>query len=216
MNLLDTPITLVLIAVTCFVSYQAFLNTEMKMKMLFRPYLVQHSGEWYRFISHGLIHADWNHLIFNMITLYFFGSMVEIIFSHHFGTVGLLLYVALYILGMIAAAMPAYIKHRDHSYYASLGASGATSAVLFASILFAPWNGIMLLFIPIPIPAFIFGVLYLGISSYLSRLGNDNIAHDAHFYGAVFGFFFPAIFDWRLLQYFVEQIAQGAPGGFGF
>ena len=120
-----------------------------------------------------------------------------------FGTVA---YLVFYLLAIVATSSATYAKFKDTSSFASIGASGAVAAVLFASILLDPTIGIMMFFIPIPIPGFIFGILYLWYSSYAARRGGDNIDHTAHFFGAVFGFFFPLVLKPELFLHFIEQL----------
>ena len=178
-------LTLILVVMTSIISYQAFNNPTMRQKLLFHPYTVKQNGEFYRFLTHGFVHADWGHLLINMFVLYQFGQFIEPVFGALFGqTSGLLFFLALYLGAIIVGALPSYIKHQDNSYYAALGASGGTSAIVFAFILFDPWQW----FIFPPLPALLFGIGYLWYSSYMSKRGNDNIGHDAHFWGAVYGF----------------------------
>ena len=123
-----------------------------------------------------------------------------------FGTLGPVYYVALYLLAIVVSGIPSFFKHRNNAYYAALGASGATSAIVFASILLYPTAKIGILFIPIGVPSPIFGILYLLYSAYMAKQGADNIGHDAHFYGAVFGFTFPLMLKPALFLYFIDQI----------
>jgi membrane associated rhomboid family serine protease len=160
-------------------------------------------NEYYRLLSSGFIHADWMHLIFNMLALFIFGREVENIFAamdKHW------LFLLLYLGGIIAAALPSFIKHRDDGYYRSLGASGGVAAVLFSFVYFAPWNLIYVWFIPIP--AIIGAVAYLAYSAYMSRRGRDSINHDAHFWGAVYGFLLTLIFDPTHGRIFFEQVVR--------
>ncbi|MEJ0080746.1 MAG: rhomboid family intramembrane serine protease [Puia sp.] len=124
------------------------------------------------------------HLIFNMLTLYFFGTFME---AHYQGELGLQkwYYLALYIGALIVSNIPTYLKHINDYNYRSLGASGAVSAVLFAFILLYPWQKIYV--IVFPVPAIVYGALFLVYSAYMSKKGGDNVNHDAHFYGALFG-----------------------------
>jgi membrane associated rhomboid family serine protease len=158
-------------------------------------------NEYYRLLSSGFIHADWMHLIFNMLALFLFGRYVESYFASmdkHF------LFIILYLGGIIAASLPSFIKHRNDGYYRSLGASGGVAAVLFSFVYFAPWEIIYVWFIPIP--AIIAAVGYLVYSAYMSRKGRDAVNHDAHFWGAVYGFIFTLIFDPTHGRMFFEQV----------
>jgi len=181
---------------------------------MLNPYLIVHNKQYYRLFSHAFLHADWNHLIFNMITLYFFGSSmydgvsygVEPDFKILFGKMGMLYYLLLYIGGFLFSSLPALFKHKNNVNYYALGASGAVSAVLFASILFNPYNGIYIFLFPVEIPAIGFGVGYLLYSAYMAKRNIDNIGHDAHFWGAIFGFIFPIILEPRLFEHFINSL----------
>jgi membrane associated rhomboid family serine protease len=200
-------ITYLIIGFTVLISFMAFNNQELFVKMKHWPYQEARKGEYYRWITSGLLHADPMHLIFNMLTLFFFGTLVEDWFMQIFPDMGMTLYLVFYIVGIAAASLATYYKYKNTPSFASIGASGAVSAVLFAAILLNPTIGIMLFFIPIPIPGFIFGPLYLWYSSYASQKGGDNIDHVAHFYGAVFGFIFPLVLKPSLFADFIQQLA---------
>lgn len=192
----NAPITLLLVVVTCLVSWRAFEDRILMQRLIFYPYAIQERNEWYRFLSSGFIHADWMHLLFNMIALYSFGQNVENALVVIMGKgIGSALYVALYFVSKIGGGIPTFINHRYNATYRALGASGAVSGVVFASIFFFPLTGLLIFPIPIPLPAVVFGFAYLAYSSYMSRHGNDNIGHDAHFGGAVTGFAFMLIWD---------------------
>lgn len=197
-------ISLVIIIVTCLVSYTALNNYDQLDKMSLQPYMVKNYRQYYRFITSGFVHADFQHLIFNMLTLFFFGPAIERLFMQLFQSK--VVYILYYLLGIIVANIPSYIKHRNNSNYSSLGASGAISAVVFTAIMVDPWNTIYLFFIPIP--AVIYGVLFLALSAYMSRKGGDNINHDAHMWGALFGIVFPLIFHPELGTYFLQMLMQ--------
>jgi membrane associated rhomboid family serine protease len=180
-------ITLTIIIVTCVITLTGFRNGKVVDALIFWPPAINKKHQYYRFITCGLIHADYMHLIFNMLTLYFFGTFME---AHYQGELGLQkwYYLALYIGALIVSNIPTYLKHRNDYNYRSLGASGAVSAVLFAFILLYPWQRIVVLVFPVP--AIVYGVLFLVYSAYMSRKGGDNVNHDAHFYGALFGILF--------------------------
>ncbi len=196
-------ITYIIIGITVLTSFSAFSNVELLNRLIFYPIEIKDRNEWWRFVTHGFIHADIQHLIFNMLTLYFFGRQIEMTFEYLFGNV--YVYPVFYLTALIAASTPSYAKHKENSYYRSLGASGAIAAVLFATILFDPWQTLMLNFF-IPIPALLFAVGYVVYSSYMSKKGTDNIGHDAHLYGAIYGFLFPIVFKPQLISYFLEQL----------
>lgn len=200
-------ITYAIMGITVFTSYRAFNDPYLKQKMMFNPFMVIRDKDYQRIITSGLIHADWMHLLVNMWVLYMFGTMVETYFQILFGFWGGFLYALVYILGMIASHVPALIKHKDSPYYNSLGASGAVSAVLFSGILLNPLQGIGLIILPgIYIPGFIAGILYLIYSQYMAKRGMDNIGHDAHFMGAVFGFIFTGLLKLSLFMNFYYKV----------
>lgn len=200
-------ITYVLIGITVLISFLAFSNRELLERAMFHPYEVKKKGSFFKFLSHGFIHADMNHLLFNMITLFFFGPNVEAYFQQLFpGGKGNFYFVMMYLLAIIVSSIPAYVKNQENPYYRSLGASGAVSAVLFSAVLFAPLSKIYLFFIPIGIPAFVFGFLYLAYSAYMAKRGRDNIGHDAHFVGAVFGLLFTIALAPYLFNRFIETV----------
>lgn len=197
-------ITYILIGITIMTSWQAFEKPDMRLKMLFSPRDVKKKGEYYRFFSAGLIHADWIHLAFNMFALYSFGQIVELYYEEMFGIWGKLLYLALYFGSMIAGDLFAYLRYQDRTYF-SLGASGAVSGIVFAFILFQPWAQLLVFFIPMP--AVIAGVLYLAYSYYAAKKGSaDGIAHDAHLLGGLFGLCFTILLSPSSLSYFIQQM----------
>lgn len=198
--------TIIIIIVTCLVSITAFYRAGELEKMVLWPFVMKDKRQWYRFLTSGFIHADWIHLAFNMLTLYFFGAYVEAGFRELFGPGIFLLF---YLLAMVAADIPTFFQQRENPAYRSLGASGAVAAVLFASILFNPWNRIYLMFIPIGIPAFVFGIVYLIYCMYMSKKGSDGINHNAHFWGAIFGIVFVLVLEPRIGGYFLRQLLAG-------
>lgn len=203
-------ITLIIIAVTVVVSITAMDNDVLKGKMMFNAYLIHKQKQWYRLFSNGLIHADYMHLAFNMYSLYIFGGSVEAMYrdSDVFGEKGTLFYILLYVTGIAMSSLYSFEKHKNNIYYNALGASGAVSAVIFAFIALAPSQKLMLLIIPIPIPAYLFGLIFLGIEYYMGKRGQSNIGHDAHFWGAIYGVAFTFILKPSLLQSFIEQITR--------
>jgi membrane associated rhomboid family serine protease len=180
-------ITLIIIIINVLVSLAAMNNERLMDQLIFYPPAVTNDKQYYRFFTSGFIHADYGHLIFNMISLYAFGRMVESGFDQIFGESGHLLYLLMYLLAFPVSLMPTFGKNRNNSYYRSLGASGAVSAVIFAGLLMSPQAGVGMYFIPVYIPGFIFGPLYLIISAYLDRKGGSNVNHSAHIWGALFG-----------------------------
>jgi membrane associated rhomboid family serine protease len=180
-------LTNIIILITVLLSFQALQNRELLERFLFRPTVINDRKEYYRFLSSGFIHADWIHLGVNMYMLYLFGKFSESLFLFLFGhTGGKIAYLLFYLSAIVVSSIPSYLRHKDNYTYAALGASGATSALVFAYILYAPWQ----MFIFPPVPAIVFGVLYLVYSSYMDRRGGDNIGHNQHFWGAVYGLVF--------------------------
>jgi membrane associated rhomboid family serine protease len=200
-------ISLVIIIITCLISYTALQNYDQLDKLSLQPYMVKRYKQYYRFITSGFVHADFQHLLFNMLTLWFFGRFIEQVFTSLFQNK--LVYVLYYILGIIVANIPSYIKNRNNSNYSSLGASGAISAIVFTAIIVNPWASIYLFF-ALKIPAVIYGVLFLGISAYMSRKGGGNINHDAHLWGALFGIVFPLLFHPELGTNFIYMLMHRA------
>ncbi len=183
--------TIFLILLTAAVSILCFSGRMDIGALKFNAYDVRHRNQWYRLFSYGLVHGGWGHLIFNMLALYFFGTVVERNFSLFFGnTAGNALYFLLYVSALAVSSLGDLIKYRDDPYYNAVGASGAVSAVLFASILFEPKMGIYIYLIPVPVPGYIFAPLYLLYCWYMARRNTDNIGHSAHFWGALYGFVF--------------------------
>ena len=186
-------VTILIIAVTAIVSILAFSNHDIFRRLAFNAYDIKHFKNSYRFLSYALIHADWIHLLVNMMVLYSFGRNVEVYYGYNFGSKGILYFILLYIGGAALSTLPSYGKHKDDYNYTAVGASGAVSAVVFASIIFDPWSKLIIFPIPIGIPAILFGFLYLIYSWYMGKKNIDNVGHDAHFWGAVFGFVFTII-----------------------
>lgn len=202
-------ITVVIIAITAIVSIIAFSKREMLNAMLFNAYLVWNYRKIHRLFSHGLIHGSWGHLFFNMLTLYFFGTNTEQWFQAAWGNMwGAVLFVLLYVSAIAVSSLADLRKYRYEPKYNSLGASGAVSAVLFASVFFDPMMGIYIYLIPIPVPGFIFAPLYLLYCQWMAKRGGDNIGHTAHFWGAVYGFVFPLIFRPSLINHFLSYFIK--------
>lgn len=205
-------ITILIVAVTCIISFLAFNNLQLVENLVFYPYRIWRNKEYHRFLSNAFIHADGMHLLFNMFALYSFGVYVENGFTQIYEMNGLLLFVTMYFGAVITADMWNFFKQKNNPNYRSLGASGGVSAVVFAFILMNPFGKLYLFFIPIGIPAFIFGPLYLAYCIYMDKRGGDNIGHMAHFTGSLFGFVFPIIFAPWLFMRFIKLLTNGALG----
>jgi len=183
----------------------AFQKVELLYKYQFNAYQILKRNQWYRIITYGFIHANWDHLLVNMVVLYFFGEALENYFNYYFGAAGITYFFVLYFGALVFSTLHDLRKHREHYHYNAVGASGATSAVVFATIFFAPLENIYFMFL-IPIPGIIFAILYLYYSYYMSKKNVDNIGHSSHFYGALFGFLFPIILKPQLFQLFLHHI----------
>jgi membrane associated rhomboid family serine protease len=196
-------LTLVIIAITCVVSFLAFNNAQLMRRLILWPPAVTRGKEYWRLITSGLIHADGSHLLFNMITLYFFGPMAERTITANLGPVG---YIGFYVAALVASGLPSYLDHKNDENYFALGASGAVVAVLFAFILQQPWSLIFVWFIPVP--AIIYAVLYIAYSVYMARKGNTRIGHSAHLWGAAFGVAFVSVMDPHILGQFLDRVTH--------
>lgn len=197
--------SLIIILITLGVSIYAFSNRQVADKLAMKPYLLLKKREYYRVITHALIHADWPHLLINMYVLFMFGQLTEGYFQIIFGTNASLHFVLLYLLSLVFSSVYSIYKYRNSMYYSAVGASGAVMAVVFTSIFFDPWSKLWF-FGVIPVPGIVFGVLYLIYSIYMGKRNTDNVGHDAHFFGAVFGFIYPLLADFSLLSHFVEKL----------
>lgn len=195
-----------IIGITVIISIMAFYNEELFNKFKFNAYAIKHYREGWRFFTYAFLHAGWIHLLINMYVLYIFGDNVEYVFVGLFGSKGYFFFFLLYAGGILFSVLFDFKKHNENAYYNSVGASGAVSAVVFSSIIMFPTSKLMLLFLPIPMPAILFGILYLIYSAYMSKRGGDNIGHSAHFWGAVFGIVFTVIVEPGFIQNFFEQI----------
>lgn len=205
-------LTYLLIALIVLVSFYAWSNPKVQANFIMNPYRIAGRNEYHRFITSAFIHADYLHLFFNLFTLYFFGRYVEHIFVQLYGGIeGKVYFLLLFLLGVVVSDLPTFFKYRHNPAYNALGASGGVSSLVFSFILFNPTEKLYLLFIPIGIPGFILGVLFLIYAYYQAKSNRDNINHSAHFYGALFGVvfcillhpqviprFFYALTHWRL------------------
>jgi membrane associated rhomboid family serine protease len=201
------PATLIIIAITCAATFVAWRNPKMLEALILWPPAVSRKNEYYRLLTYGLVHADFMHLLFNMITLFFFGRVMEQFYNAAMGEYG---FAFFYVLGLVASILPTYAKNKDNAQYRSLGASGAVSAVLFSFILFQPWAIIGVFFIPMP--AIVFAALYLGYTIYSDRTGGDNINHSAHLWGAVYGVAFTLIMEPRVFALFLRELSNPSFG----
>ena len=196
------PITLGLIAVTALVSWLAFKDRRLVDRLILWPPAVSQRHQYWRLASYGLLHADVSHLLFNMITLFFFGRLIEQVMVQLTGS--WLTYPLFYLTALVVSILPSYLRNQGNRNYFSLGASGAVSAVLFAFILIQPWSLIFVFFIPAP--AILYAVFYVGYSIWMDRRGGDRINHSAHLAGAAFGVMFMLAMEPRLFNVFIDQL----------
>ena len=204
---MNIPLTLLIIAATVLVSWLAFNNPRLLERLILWPPAVARRHQYDRLVTHGFIHADFQHLLFNMITLFFFGRAVEQWFVPYIGQAGFVLF---YLSAIVVAILPTYLKHRGDASYRSLGASGAVSAVLFTFILVQPWS-LIIVFV-LPVPAIVYGVLYVGYSIWMDRQGRDNVNHSAHLWGAGYGILFTLMMEPRVGPAFLESLMHPSFG----
>ncbi|MFC0821334.1 rhomboid family intramembrane serine protease [Moraxella marmotae] len=193
--------TTAIIIITVIISIAAWQSQPLLARLIFNPLAVKH-GQFDRLLTHGFIHADGMHLLFNMFTLYFFGRAIERFYIDKFGNLG---FVGFYVLAIVVAILPSYLRHQHNARYFSLGASGAVSAVLFAYVLFAPWNTLYL-FAVLPIPAIVFAVAYVAYSIYMDRRGGSRSNHTAHLFGAIFGVVATIAAEPAVLLHFLHRL----------
>ncbi|WP_131668372.1 rhomboid family intramembrane serine protease [Psychrobacter pygoscelis] len=193
--------TTLIIIVTVIISLLAWQSKALFNRLIFYPPAVA-KGQWYRFLTHGFIHADSMHLLFNMFTLYFFGRAIERFYTQYFGGLGFILF---YLIAIVVAIVPSYVQHRKDSMYLSLGASGGVSAVLFAYILMAPWD-MLYLFAVVPIPAIVFAIAYVAYSIYANHKGGSNINHLAHLWGGAFGIIATIALEPAVIPHFLNVL----------
>ena len=199
---MQSIVTFVIIGVTVLVSWQAFNNRALLDRLILWPPAIERHRQYDRLVTHGFIHADGQHLLFNMITLFFFGRAIEPVFVERIGMLG---FAAFYLSAIVIAIMPTYFRHQRDANYRSLGASGAVSAVLFSFVLFAPWSRIFVFFIPVP--AIVYAVLYIGYSIWMDRRGGD------HLWGAVYGMLFTVMMEPRVASTFMARLLSPSLGG---
>jgi membrane associated rhomboid family serine protease len=172
-------VTIAIIAVTVISSMVGFKDPAYLQRFIFSPEKILRDKQGYRLISAAFLHADWQHLVFNMYTFYVFGRVIEL-------NIGVGTLLAIYFASIIGGNLLSLFIHRHHVYLA-YGASGGVSGVIFAFILFFPHNNISFLFIPVAIPPWLYAIGYLLYSFHGLKRGTDNIGHDAHIGGAIIG-----------------------------
>ena len=198
-------LTLIIVIITAVISIRAFNNPDLFNKLKYNPYQITRRQEWFRLVTYGFVHGDWNHLIINMLVLFSFGKILEYYFALYFGSGSKIYFLIFYFSSLILSCGYSFFRHKNDNWYNAVGASGAVSAVLFATIFFSPWEKILLMGI-VPIPGIVFALLYLSYTVYMGRKGVDNVGHDAHFIGSVYGFIFPLIVNPSLWNNFINEL----------
>lgn len=200
-------ITVIIVIITSGFSLLCFTNKNYFEKSLFIPYRIKNDKEYWRLFTHMFAHGDEMHLIFNMLSFYSFGEMIEQTFVMQYGYVlGKSLFVVLYFGAGLFAEIYPYYRNKNNITYRSLGASGAVSAIIFSFIMMNPTAELSLFFLPIPMPAIAFGVIYLGFEIYAHKQNKSGIAHDAHIGGAIFGILFTVILFPQVVQDLINMI----------
>ena len=194
-----TPVASIIFIFTLVTSIYGFNDGQLLGKFMLHPYSIAKGGKYYTFLTSGLIHADWMHLLFNMFTFFFFAFKLEMMIGHW-------QFALLYFVSLVLSDLPTVFKHKDDFRYSSLGASGAISGVLFSYILFQPLSIIGVMFIPMP--AIVFGVLYLFYCMYMSKNSRDHINHDAHFFGALTGLILTVLLVPGVISHFITQLTS--------
>ena len=202
---MQLPVTVILVLVTALVSWRAFSDRALLDRLLLWPPAITRRHQYERLLTYGFVHADWRHLVFNMITLWSFGAVVERVLVARIGALG---FVGFYLSAVVVSILPTYLSQCGNPGYRSLGASGGVSAVLFSAILFDPWMRLFIIPIPIPISASLFAVLYIGYSVWMDRRGGDNVNHSAHLWGAAYGVLFTLVLQPRVLDHFLDQFQR--------
>jgi len=205
--LVETPVSSLIFIFTIVTSLYTFYQPNLFGKLMLHPYSIYRGQRIYTLITSGLIHRDWMHLLFNMFTFYAFGFQLEAILAS-LSAWGHTQFALLYLLSLILSDVGTIAKHKNNYNYYSLGASGAICAILFSFILFQPGMSIYMFFIPIPIPAVIFGPLFLLYCVWAAKAERGSINHDAHFYGAVVGIFITVALYPQVIGHFFTAIGQ--------
>ena len=203
------PISLltIILAATIIASLNGFSNGSLLEQWVYIPYEVKHHRAYERMFTHMLIHADLMHLAFNMMSLYFLGSYLEYQLVSAYGTAGgEFHFIVIYLGGGLFSTLIPYSRNHDNPGYRSLGASGAVSSVIFATIIWSPTLPLSIMFLPFAIPAYIFGPLYLAFEYWADRRGGSGIAHDAHIGGALFGIIYVLITNIDKGKFFLQLL----------
>ncbi|MEM1056478.1 MAG: rhomboid family intramembrane serine protease [Bacteroidota bacterium] len=201
-ELVQTPVSLFFLTLNVLIgAYTLFVNPELVGRWAFRPYVVRQRREMERWLTAGFVHVGLAHLAFNVITLYFFGPLIE-------GVLGGWRFALIYLGSDLAANALTYWRHKDNPTYSAVGASGAISGVLFSFVLFAPFE-MLYIFFAIPMPAIVFAVLYVVLSIYSAKQGGGRIAHEAHLGGALGGLALTIAVYPPVVLIFLQQFGLG-------
>lgn len=199
MDIGNSPVAVTIFAITIVISlYTLYKNNKLYFDWILSPPKVYYEKKYYLLLTSGFLHADLMHLMFNMLTFYFFGFQLEQV-------IGSVNFLIIYIVSLLLSSIPTVIKEKNNYGYGSVGASGAISGILFASIMLMPTTGIMIFPLPIPLPAWVFGILYLLWSYFAAKRAQDNINHDAHFYGAITGVIMMIILIPGIISHFIRS-----------
>ena len=205
---MDLSVTVLLIIANVLISLAAWKDRSLRDKLIHNPYRANKNKEYHRLITSGFIHADYMHLLFNMYALYLFGGVVEEYFAYFFGAKSTIAFLGLYLVGIVVANLPDFIKQKDNIAFNSLGASGGVSAVVFCSVILNPLMELIIFPIPLPMPGYIFAVVYVAYSIYMEKRQMDNVNHMAHLWGAIWGVLFIFMTESSTISRFYEQIAS--------
>jgi membrane associated rhomboid family serine protease len=200
MDFINSPSATVIFIVTIAISlYTIYKNNRLLYAWVLRPPQVYYNKQFHLIITSGFLHADLMHLMFNMFTFYFFGFNLE-------SAIGTPFFLIIYFGSMILSVISTILKKKDDNNYSSLGASGAISGIVFASVMVSPNSSMMIMPIPIPMPAYIFAILYLIWSYFTAKKANDMINHEAHFWGALSGIILMVLLIPGILSHFIYQV----------
>ncbi len=203
MEIASSPVTLLILLITVVTSIRAWNDVSLFNRFILYPYQMARDKSWYRTITSGLIHGDTWHLAFNMISFYSFSAGMYGL-ERVMGSPQLLVF---YLVSLILSDLTTVLRHKDNPAYRALGASGAVSAVVLASIMNNPDSKLIMLMFPVPIPGWLFGILYIAYSQYASKNAKDNIGHEAHLWGAIVGLVLAWIMSPQIRENFMAFLA---------
>jgi membrane associated rhomboid family serine protease len=204
---MDLHVLFFIILATVVVSLKTMNDANLTQRLTFSPYSIKHNNEGYRILTHIWIHKDFMHLAFNMMSLYFLGNLLLKEFRLQYGDFqGQVHFAILYLIGGTFSTIIPYLRNSNNPSYHSLGASGAVSAVIFATIIWLPEIQLGIMFLPFFVPGYIFGLLYIAIEIWSDRRGGTGIAHDAHIGGAITGIIYILVFNMEKGVDFIQKI----------